>query len=72
MSEEYIKVSEMLDVCKKAADINRNLAIKCISSTGRGESDISSLGGSAYFYEQARIYEYDIPNIVASLEKIKL
>ena len=67
MEEKYIKVSEVLRICKEAAKTNRELAVKCIESSGKGESQISSLGGAAYFLEQARIYEYDIPMTIKSI-----
>lgn len=65
--EYYIKVSEILDYCRASAKSHRELAEKCIESTGKGESQISSLGGAAYFLEQARIFEYDIPNVIKNL-----
>ena len=66
--EYYIKISDIFDYCKATAKNCRELAEKCISSTGKGESQTSSLGGAAYFLEQARIYEYDIPNIIKNVK----
>lgn len=66
--EYFIKVSDILGYCKEAAKLNRMLAEKCIASTGLGESETSSLGGAAYFLEQARIHEYDIPRIIQDIK----
>ena len=65
--EQYVKVSDILNYCRESAKTHRELANKCIESTGKGESQTSSLGGAAYFLEQARMYEYDIPNMIRSL-----
>lgn len=66
--EQYIKVSDILNYCNEAAEINKALARKCISSTGLGECDTSSLGGAAYFFQQAKIYDYEIPNMIKELD----
>ena len=68
--EQYIKVSEILDYCEKAAEISKSLADKCIDSVGKGESQSSSLGGAAYFLERARMFEYDIPEVIKGLNYI--
>jgi len=65
--EQYVKVSDILNYCRESAKSNRELANKCIKSVGKGESEISSLGGAAYFLEQARMYDFDIPNMIRSL-----
>ena len=65
--ESYIKVSDILEYCRESAKTNRELASKCIKSVGKGESDTSALGGGAYFLEQARIFEYDIPSMIRNL-----
>jgi len=65
--ERYIKVSDILDYCRDSAKTNRELASRCINSVGKGESEISALGGGAYFLEQARIFEYDIPSMIRNL-----
>lgn len=65
--EQYIKVSDILNYCKQSAMANRDLANKCIESVGKGESETSSLGGAAYFLQQARMYEFDIPNMIKAL-----
>lgn len=67
-NEAYIKVSKLLDYCYKSAKTARELASQCLESTGKGESQTSSLGGAAYFLEQARIYEYEIPLALKSIE----
>ena len=65
--EQYVKVSDLLNYCRQSAKANRELANKCIESVGKGESETSSLGGAAYFLQQATMYEYDIPNIIRAL-----
>ncbi len=65
--EQYVKVSDILNYCRQSATTNRDLANKCIESVGKGESETSSLGGAAYFLQQARMYEFDIPNMIKAL-----
>jgi DNA-directed RNA polymerase alpha subunit len=65
--EQYVKVSDILNCCRQSAKANRELANKCIESVGKGESETSSLGGAAYFLQQARMYEFDIPNMIQTL-----
>lgn len=65
--EQYVKVSELLNYCRQSAKANRELANKCIESVGKGESETSSLGGAAYFLQQATMYEYYIPNMIKDL-----
>ena len=67
-NESYIKVSDILEYCRESAKTNRELASKCIKSVGKGESETSSLGGAAYFLEQARIFEYDVPTMLKALK----
>jgi hypothetical protein len=67
MKEQYIKIDEILDYCKQSAENNKALANRCINGTGKGESETSMLGGAAYFLEQARMYEYDIPNVIKNM-----
>ena len=66
--ESYIKVSDISEYCRESAKTNRELASKCIKSVGKGESDTSSIGGAAYFLEQARIFEYDVPTMLKALK----
>ena len=66
--ESYIKVSDILEHCRESAKTNRELATRCIESTGKGESQTSSLGGAAYFLEQATIFEYDVPTMLKALK----
>lgn len=66
--EYYVKVSDIMNYCREKAEKSKDLADKCINSTGKGENVSSSLGGAAYFLEQARIYEYDIPNVLKALD----
>ena len=54
--EQYIKVSDILNYCRQSAKTNRELANKCIESVGKGESETSSLGGAAYFLQQATMF----------------
>jgi hypothetical protein len=65
--KNHIEVSKILVCCETAAENNEKLAEKCISSTGRGESQTSSLGGAAYFLQKAEMYRYYIPDIINSL-----
>lgn len=66
--EQYIKVSDIMRYCEESAKNSRELADKCIRSTGRGESETSSLGGAAYFLQKAAMFEYEIPNIIRCLD----
>jgi DNA-directed RNA polymerase alpha subunit len=66
--EYYVKVSDIMKYCKESAAINRDLANKCIENTGKGETLSSSLGGAAYFLQQAKMYDYDIPNVIQALD----
>ena len=70
--ESYIKVSDILEYCRESAKTNRELASKCIKSVGKGESQTSSLGGAAYFLEQARIFEYDIPSMIREIQNTEV
>lgn len=70
--EQYIKVSDIMEQCHKSAETLRSLADKCIESSGKGESISSSLGGAAYFLQQARIYEYDVPMLIKTLTQEEL
>jgi len=67
MKKQYIAVDEFIEYCKQYAQNSRALATRCINSTGKGESETSMLGGAAYFLEQSRIYEYDIPNVIKNM-----
>lgn len=71
MKKQYISVDEFIEYCKQYAQNSRSLAHKCINSTGKGESEISMLGGAAYFLEQSRIYEYDIPSVIKNMNVIE-
>ena len=66
--ESYIKLRDIIEYCNKSAKTANDLANKCIESTGMGESLTSSLGGAAYFFEQKKIYEYEIPEMLKNLE----
>jgi len=70
--KKYVKVSDILEYCKDAAANCRSLADKCIKSVGKGESESSSLGGAAYFLQQADIYQFKIPEIIKSLNHEEL
>ena len=59
-----ISVDDLLAYCKKCADTVQGLADKILENEGHGESEISALGGCAYFLQQARLYRFDIPNII--------
>lgn len=65
--EDFIKVSDIIEYCNRSAETVGKLADKAIRSTGRGESETSSLGAAAYFLERQRTYEYDIPNIITCI-----
>lgn len=62
--KRLISVDDLLAYCKKCADVHQELADKILNNIGYGESEISALGGCAYFSQQARLYRYDIPNII--------
>jgi len=62
-----IKENMAIEYCEKSAKNYRALGEKCLNSIGRGESEVSSLGGGAYFLQEAEMYEYEIPNIIMYL-----
>lgn len=56
-----IKVQDVLDMCEKAADVNRELATKIINDE---KSDVIGLSAYAWFIQEERKYRYDIPEII--------
>lgn len=68
MKEQYVKVTDVLDTCRESAKNLRELADKCIRSTGKGESETSSLGGAAYFLQRAEMFEFYIPSMIKNLD----
>lgn len=67
--KRLIAVDDLLAYCKKCADNAQGLADKILDNIGNGESEISALGGCAYFMQQARMYRFDIPNIIECVLK---
>lgn len=61
---EVVEVDGLIEYCKKCADVAQGLADKIIEKEGRGESEISALGGCAFFLSQARMYRLDIPSVI--------
>ena len=62
--KHLIAVEDLLAYCNKCADTVQGLADRIIENIGHGESEISALGGCAYFSQQARLYRFDIPNVI--------
>ena len=62
--KRLIAVDDLLAYCEKCADTVQGLADRILENIGKGESEISALGGCAYFLQQARLYRFDIPNII--------
>ena len=62
--KRLISADDLIAYCKKGAEIAEGLADKIIENIGKGESEISALGGCAYFKQQAHFYRFDIPNII--------
>ena len=62
--KRFIYVDDLIAYCNKCADVVQGLADKIIGNIGHGESDISALGGCSFFLQQARLYRFDIPNII--------
>lgn len=68
MKEQYIKIKDVMDYCRESAKNLRELADKCIRSTGKGESETSSLGGAAYFLQRAEMFDFYIPDMIKNLD----
>jgi len=68
MSDEWknktIKVQDILDMCEKVADANRELATKIINNE---KSDVIGLSAYAWFIQEERKYRYDIPEIIQNV-----
>ena len=62
--KRLISADDLLAYCHKCADTMQDLADKILADIGKGESEISALGGCAYFLQEARLYRFDIPNII--------
>lgn len=67
--KRMIPVEDLLDYCRKCAVTAQSMADKIIENIGFGESEISALGGRAYFLQQARMYQFDIPNVIEEFIK---
>ena len=67
--KRLIAVDDLLAYCKKCAETVQGLADRILENIGHGESEISALGGCAYFSQQARLYRFDIPNIIEGFIK---
>lgn len=65
--DDVIRVGDIIDHCMKSADVCEKLALKCIKSTGKGESQTSALGGAAYFFGDMDTYRYKIPGIITNI-----
>lgn len=65
--DDLIRVGDIIEYCKKAEEMHYELAMKCLKSTGKGESQTSALGGSAYFFQKAEMYRYSIPDIISCI-----
>ena len=62
--KRLIPADDLIAYCRKCADTAQGLADKILAKEGHGESEISALGGCAFFLQQARLYRFDIPNII--------
>lgn len=67
--KRLVAVDDLLAYCKKCADTAQGLADKILENIGKGESEISALGGCAFFMQQARMYSFDFPNIIECVLK---
>lgn len=63
-SENLIYAAKLIDYCKKMADVSQELADKALANIGHGESEQSALGACAFFSTQAKMYRYDIPEVI--------
>lgn len=67
--KRLISADELIAYCNKCAETAQELADKILGKVGLGESEISALGGAAYFLQQARMYRFDIPNAIECVLK---
>lgn len=65
-SETLISSSKLIEYCQKCAEKMQEMADKSLKNMGNGESEQSALGAHAYFLQQARMYKYDIPEVIRS------
>lgn len=64
---EVLKVNDILEYCVKVAKLNHEMADKAINYS----SHHNDLLAAAYFYQQAEMYRYRIPEIIKSLVEEK-
>lgn len=71
--KNLIKVNEVIEYCKKCAEVSRDLSNRALGNVGHGESEISALGAASYFLQEEKMYRYDIPNVLRCFteEKVK-
>lgn len=62
--KRLISADDLIAYCKKCGDVVQGMADEIITKIGHGESEISALGGCAFFLQQARIYKFDLPNAI--------
>lgn len=63
-SENLISAKKLIEYCRKAADVAQEYADKALANIGHGESKQSALGACAFFSIQAKMYRYDIPDVI--------
>ena len=62
----YLKIQDILDICKKSADVSR----KCYESALNGyveKGNPDSLNAMAYFKQKHQLYSFEIPNLIKSV-----
>lgn len=69
MSDRYIKESDIIKMCKKAADACHDLYIKSfeMAADKMRDFDFTSI---AWFGQQERMYRYEIPSIIREVDGI--
>lgn len=67
--KRLISADDLIAYCKKCGEVVQGMADEIITKIGHGESEISALGGCAFFLQQARIYKFDLPNAIESFIK---
>lgn len=63
-SENLISADKLIAYCQKCADVSQGIADKVLDNIGHGESEQSAFGACAFFSIQAKMYRYDIPDVI--------
>ena len=69
MSDRYIKESDIIKICEKAADTCHDLYMKSfeIAADKMRDFDFTSI---AWFGQQERMYRYEIPSVIREVDGI--